>query len=54
MGQLWQWWHEIYSPSVEGPLVKDQLEDVTIYISYLDRYQSLYVDWDKTLVKYEA
>lgn len=54
VGQLQQWWHEVYSPNVEGPIVKDQLEDATIYISCLDRYQVFYVYWEKTLFKYEV
>lgn len=51
--QLQKWWHEVYSPTHNGPIIKDQLEDATIYISNLDRDQGLQFEWEKALIKYE-
>lgn len=52
--QLKQWFHEVYSPSVEGLVFKGQLEDAAIYISFLDRYQGLYANWEKFLAKFQV
>lgn len=46
---LHAWWHEIYAPSDSAPVMKEHLEDVAIYISRLDKYHELQIEWSRVI-----
>lgn len=52
VGMLQAWWHEVYAPSNSAPIVKEHLEDVAIYISRLDKYHELQIEWSRVMPQY--
>lgn len=52
IGTLQAWCHEVLSPSISAPIAKEHLEDATIYISRLDKYHELQIEWNKVIPQY--
>lgn len=49
--QLRKWWHEVYALVGDGPIIGHHLDDVSTYVTIMEKYQDIKVEWDVVVRK---